>query len=117
MQTASIQKNRVGVMLAAGRSPRMLLEGKQWDNKSFGAQDEAAMSATALLTDGSKHGSGCAPRVACSTSGICDCAAFDAETETLETLLGKDCRPDNILVKQGCTKTQHGTNPLILVAV
>jgi hypothetical protein len=69
------------------------------------------------VTDGSKHGSGCAPRVACSTSATSDCAAFEAETDTLDTLFGKDGAPGKNLVKQGGTKKRHGVHLLMLVAV
>lgn len=51
------------------KSPMELLEGTQCGNKSFGAHDEAAMSATVLVRAGSKQDSGRAQRVACSTSG------------------------------------------------
>ncbi len=51
--------------------------------------------ATFLVRSGSKHGSGCERRVACSTSGTWEGAAVVEEFATFETLLGNDDKPEN----------------------
>ena len=64
------------------------------ESTSFGVHVEAARRDTTLVTAGSKHASGCARRVACSTSAISAGAAFEEDAAALDKLLGKDDKPE-----------------------
>ncbi len=70
------------------------MEGKHCDITSFGVHDEAARRDTTLVMAGSKHASGCARRVACSTSAISAGACIEEDTAALDKLLGKDDKPE-----------------------
>ena len=63
------------------------------ESTSFGVHVVAARRDTTLVTAGSKHASGCARRVACSTSAISAGATFEEDAAALDKLLGKDDKP------------------------